>query len=103
MTNQNNRPFADDESYWRTQFNKEDYYEPGTSYDDYSSAYRTGHEGYGKYKDRGFDAAENDLKADWERNKGETKLGWERAKQATRSAWHRLERAMPGDADNDGR
>lgn len=103
MANQNTRNFNDDETYWRSQFNKEDYYEPGTSYEDYQGAYRTGYEGYGKYGDRGFGAAENDLRGDWERTKGDGKLSWERAKQAVRSAWHRVERAIPGDADNDGR
>jgi hypothetical protein len=28
---------------------------------------------------------------------------WNDAKQAVRAGWHRVERAMPGDADNDGR
>jgi hypothetical protein len=28
---------------------------------------------------------------------------WDDAKHATRAAWHRVERAVPGDADGDGR
>ena len=30
-------------------------------------------------------------------------MTWAKAKDATRDAWHRIERAIPGDADKDGR
>ena len=38
-----------------------------------------------------------------EKNKGKSRLNWEEAKDASRAAWHRVERAIPGDADGDGR
>jgi hypothetical protein len=40
---------------------------------------------------------------DWEKVKDTSRLSWEKAKDATRDAWHRIERAIPGDADRDGR
>jgi len=49
-----------------------------------------------------FDDVERDLERGWNNVKGESKLTWEKAKLATRDAWHRVERALPGDADNDG-
>lgn len=89
--------------YWRTRFDKEDYYEAGRSFDDYEGAYQTGFEGRTRYADRSFQDVENDLRQDWEIAKGNTQLGWDKAKNAVRAAWDRVERAMPGDADRDGR
>lgn len=104
MTN-NNRPLDTnaERDYWRGQYEKEGYFEAGQNYDDYEGAYRAGYEGRGKYAGRKFDEIENELKSDWEAAKGNTRLGWEKAKHAARSAWDRVERAMPGDADGDGR
>ena len=52
---------------------------------------------------RRFDEVESELASEWESTKGNSRLAWNDAKSATRAAWHRVERAMPGDADNDGR
>ena len=89
--------------YWRSRYDKEGYYEAGRGYDDYESAYRAGYEGHDRHAGRTFDEAENDLKANWETAKGNSRLAWDQAKQAARAAWDRVERAMPGDADRDGR
>ena len=104
MTTQNTRKMDNtaEDTYWQSQYQNEDYYEPGSQYADYQGAYRTGYEGRGRYGDRTFDQAENALQADWERTKGNTRLAWDKAKHAVKAAWHRVERAMPGDADNDG-
>jgi hypothetical protein len=40
---------------------------------------------------------------EWDRVKGSSRLTWDQAKSASRAAWHRVERAIPGDADGDGR
>jgi hypothetical protein len=92
-----------EDAYWQSQYQNENYYEAGSKYDDYRSAYRTGYEGYGRYGDRKFDEVENDLRNDWERAKGNTQMAGDKAKHAVKAAWHRVERAMPGDADNDRR
>jgi hypothetical protein len=89
--------------YWQGRYDKESYYEAGHTYDDYEGAYRTGYEGRDKYAGRSFDQAENELRSDWESAKGKSRLAWEKAKHAARAAWDRIERAMPGDADRDGR
>lgn len=102
-TNMNRIDPSKEDAYWQSQFDKEHYVEPGTSYDDFRSAYRTGYEGYDRYRGRNYDEVENDLKSDWERTRGNTTVAWEKAKHAVKAAWHRLENAMPGDADNDGR
>ena len=95
-------PTAED-AYWRESHANEPYYRKDYTYDDYAPAYRVGYENRGKYGDRSFDDAQSDLKADWERSKGASRMEWNDAKDATRAAWHRVERAMPGDADGDGR
>ena len=51
----------------------------------------------------GLSQAEADLRNDYEATKGNSRLAWDDAKNATRAAWHRVERAIPGDADGDGR
>lgn len=73
------------------------------TYDDYGPAYRAGYETYssGKYKDYG--SAESDIAAMWDARKDKSRLSWEKAKHASRAAWDRVERAMPGDADRDGK
>ena len=89
--------------YWRTQFDKEPYYQSGLTYDDYEPAYRTGISGYKRLAGRPYEAVAAELERDYVLNRGHSNLDWDRAEAATRAAWHRLERALPGDFDNDGR
>lgn len=97
-------PTAED-SYWRENYNKSPEYKSGYTYDDYAPAYKTGYSGWERAAASGesFDACEPKLRSDYESNKGSSRLNWEEAKGATRAAWHRVERAIPGDADGDGR
>ena len=95
-------PTAED-AYWRGNYAKEPYVKSGASFDDYQPAYRTGYTGYGKYAGRQWDEVENDLQHEYEQGKGRSSLAWSDAKHATKAAWHRVERALPGDADGDGR
>jgi hypothetical protein len=92
-------------AYWEKNFRNEPYYESGHEFTDYEPAYRTGYSSYAKYGGSGrrFEDVESDLARDYEAGKGRSRLGWEKAKHATRAAWHRVERAIPGDADRDGR
>ncbi|MDH5834829.1 glycine zipper domain-containing protein [Luteimonas kalidii] len=92
-----------EEAYWRENYSAESYHKPEFGYEDYAPAYRTGYEGRARYSDRDFDAVEGDLRAEYERGRGNSRLEWDDARNATRAAWHRVERALPGDADGDGR
>ena len=94
---------TDEDAYWRNEHKNRPYYEQNYTYDEYAPAYRYGWESRSKYQGRKFDEVESDLGRDWDRQKGSSSLGWEKAKHATRDAWHRVERAIPGDADRDGR
>ena len=92
-----------EDAYWRENYRNENYVEPDMTYDDYGPAYRAGYETYssGKYKDYG--SAESDIAGMWDARKDKSRLSWEKAKHASRAAWDRVERAMPGDADRDGK
>jgi len=92
-----------EDAYWRENYSKRSYADKNEPYDSYRNAYRTGYQGYARYQGKRFEDVESNLQSDYEKSKGTSKLSWEKAKQATRDAWHRVEKAMPGDADGDGR
>lgn len=92
-----------EEAYWRDNYATRPYVDSTASYEDYAPAYRYGWESKARFANRKFDEVESDLRVGWERAKGKSKLSWERAKGAVKDSWHKIERALPGDADNDGR
>ena len=89
-----------EDQYWRESYQSEPYHNSNYSYDDYSPAYRTGYEGYGRSNGKSFEELENSLEGDYRRNRGNSRLGWQEARPATRSAWDRLsvsDTAIPSD------
>jgi phage tail tape-measure protein len=92
-----------EDAYWRETHVSRPYYEQDYTYADYAPAYRTGWEARRQYPDRDWDDVESEVGSSWDKTKGRSRLEWERAKLAARDAWHRVERAIPGDADQDGR
>jgi hypothetical protein len=90
---------------FRNHYTTASYYDKSFDYDrDYSPAYRYGTFSRQRYADRAWDSnLENDLHRDWDRFKGGSRLTWDRAKLAAKDAWHGVEKAIPGDADKDGR
>ena len=56
-----------------------------------------------RYQGRRFDDIEGDLRRDWETGHRGSSKTWENVKDSVRRAWHKVERAIPGDADRDGR
>lgn len=101
---ENINPTVEDE-YWSTNYASRPYVESGYDYSDYGPAYRTGYEGYIAHGSSGmsYDDAEPHLREGYERQYGQGRLAWDKAKHATRDAWDRVERAIPGDADHDGK
>jgi hypothetical protein len=94
-----------EDAYWQNNHGSRPYADTSTTYEDYQPAYRTGYEGYSRYRSTGksFNEIEDDLQRDYETNRGKSNVTWEKAKHATRDAWDRVERAVPGDIDKDGR
>ena len=90
---------------WRTHFTNASYNDKTSDYDrDFAPAYRYGTFSRHRYSDRTWDDnLEHDLSRDWDRTKGSSRLTWDKAKFAVKDAWHGVERAIPGDADRDGR
>ena len=89
--------FESDDQYWRTNYSTRPYFSAGTTYDDYSPAYRYGYESRSKYQGKRFDDVEADLSRGWDSAKSNSKLGWEKAKAASRDAWDRADHAVKGD------
>lgn len=79
------------------------YYKAERSYSDIQPAYQYGYDQYGNYAGKKFEDVESHLQRDWEASKNNTNMAWNDAKGAVRDGWHYIERAMPGDADGDGR
>ena len=92
-----------EDQYWRENYRSRPYVHAGEDYDAYAPAYRYGWESYEKNRGRKFEEIEADLRGGWERSGGNARMAWDRAKNAARDAWHHVERALPGDADRDGR
>jgi hypothetical protein len=97
-----------EDAYWREHYSAEPYYESGRSYEDYEPAYRAGYESYGeitsKYgRPRTFEEVERDIEAKYNERRVGDGFGWDKARTPARAAWDRVERALPGDADRDGK
>lgn len=89
--------------HWKGEYANSPYYDKDVPYETYAPAYQHGWEGRARYEDKTFEAAEPDLRREWEETDYHSALGWDKARHATRDAWHRIEETIPGDADNDGR
>lgn len=92
-----------EDAYWKTNYAKQKYVERDAAYATYQPAYRTGYEGRSRYPGKKYEEVEANLQRDYEKSRGTAGLSWEKARNATRDAWHRVEKALPGDADGDGR
>ena len=92
-----------EDTYWKENYSKQKYVESNATYASYQPAYRTGYEGRGRYPGKRYEEVEANLQRDYEKARGTAGLSWDKARNATRDAWNRLEKALPGDADGDGR
>ena len=96
-----------EEAYWRENYTSKPYIRSGATFDDYGPAYGLGVTAFNSHPGRSFDELEPELSHDWGQRRGSSRLEWADAKGASRDAWQRVsdrvERALPGDADRDGR
>lgn len=79
-------------AYWESEYENRPYFDDTVGYDTYEPAYRYGWEGRTRYQDRTFEAAEADLRRDWEKSEYNKSLNWNKAKHAARDAWNRTEK-----------
>jgi hypothetical protein len=96
-----------EDAHWREHYASRPYVNSGASYDDYGPAYGLGVAEFGRFPSRSFDEVEPELAREWDARRGTSALAWDQARPATRDAWQRVsdaaERALPGDADRDGK
>lgn len=86
-----------EEAYWRSSYDRESYYEPGRSYDDYAPAYALGWSSRAVREDS-FDMLEPTLADEWATRRGNSTLDWPQARHASRAAWVRADRTYFGEA-----
>ena len=91
------------DTYWRDHYRSRPYVAAGKPFEEYQPAYRYGADARAQYANRKWEEVEADIERGWEKAKGVSKMAWHDAKAAVKDAWHHVERAMPGDADGDGR
>jgi hypothetical protein len=92
-----------EDTYWRNEFINRPYVAKGSTYETYQPAYRYGWESRVLHGNKPYDEVEPTLESGWHSARGTSSMAWPEAKGAVRDAWHRVERAIPGDADKDGR
>ncbi|MFC0676407.1 hypothetical protein ACFFGH_00900 [Lysobacter korlensis] len=89
--------------HFQREYRNAPYYNSERDWDDYGPAYTYGYSTFGQYRGREFDEVEPDLEREWSDTRGDSRLEWTEARSAVRDGWHHIERALPGDADRDGR
>ena len=89
--------------HFKTEYKNTPYYTAGREWNDYEPAYKYGYDTYGQYRGQRFEDVEPDLERNWASTRSDSRLEWNEAKGAVKDGWHHIERAMPGDADRDGR
>ncbi|TAK38916.1 MAG: hypothetical protein EPO30_05210 [Lysobacteraceae bacterium] len=94
---------TDYNDYFEANYKNAPYYSSGRDWSDYQPAYQYSYDTYGQYRGQRFEDIEPQLERDWETNRARSRLAWPEARGAVRDGWHHIERAMPGDADRDGR
>ena len=89
--------------HWKGSYKDASYYNASRDWNDYEPAYKYGYDTYSQYRGQRFDDVESDLERGWDTTKANSRLAWSEARGAVKDGWHHIERAMPGDADRDGR
>ncbi len=92
-----------EDAHWKANHGSQPYAQTsGQPYENYQSAYTTGHQGGSEYGTTGvkFEDVEDKLKAKYEQAKDSAAVGWEHAKDATRAAYDRVAGPGPVVADS---
>ncbi len=80
---------TNEEGYWQANHASSLFGNYG-GYERYSSAYRTGYEGFNRHgADKNYADVEDDLKASFEQGKDKMSVNWDTAKHAVREAYER--------------
>lgn len=82
-----------EDAYWRGAHRTEPYYRSENNYEDYAPAYRVGYLGQSKHEGKSFDSVEDELRSEYDAQRGNSRLPWDKARDASRAAWNRVEGA----------
>lgn len=85
-----------EEIFWRETYVREPYYVSGRTFEYYAPGFRAGWQGRVQHSGRSFDAAEAELKADYDLTRGELDPAWLDIRPAARAAWDRVDRGWQG-------
>lgn len=91
------------QDHFKNTYRERPYFKSGLGWDDYQPAYQYGYDTYGQYRGQRFEDVEPRMESEWASSRNNSKLEWSDARGAVRDGWHHIERALPGDADRDGR
>ena len=83
-----------EEMYWAGIYWREQYFRADYDYEDYAPAYCVGYTGCAQYGGH-FEDAEQSLRANFVRIKGDSRLSWEEAVEPIRAAWNRVQASSP--------
>lgn len=80
--------------YWRDNYKTRPYYDANYSFDDdYAPAYRFGYDARTRYQTQQRSDIDDNLRSEWEKNRGRSKLDWDRASGAVDDSWDRYDQA----------
>jgi len=85
-----------EELFWRETYIREPYYVKGRTFEYYAPGFRAGWEGRVRHDGRTFEAAEAELKVNYDLTKSELDPSWQDVRPAARAAWERVDRSWKG-------
>jgi len=80
-----------EELFWRETYIREPYYVKGKTFEYYAPGFRAGWEGRVRHDGRTFEAAEPELKVNYDLAKSELDPSWQDVRPAARAAWNRVD------------
>ncbi len=89
---------SENEKYWSEHWKDRPYVRADRSWEDYVEAFRMGWESHEKFEGRDFAQIEEELKREWDKQRGGSKLSWDEARNACCDAWGRC--AQPCDKED---
>ena len=81
-----------EDAYWRENFRGSAGVDPSRDYEYYQPAYRFGWESYSRYGRRSFEEIDDELEAQWEKDRASSAPDWDEARGLARDAWDRVAR-----------
>ena len=92
---QTNTDWSSEDKYWRDNFRTRPY-AINNDYDQLAPAYEYGFKSYSQHKGKDFKTlSDSELRANWEKTRGNSTLTWEQARDAARDSYNRVSVKRP--------